>query len=89
MPAYEELWKRRFCFICVIKTATLQFLMAYLSNIELHNWGYMSGLLTRPVDRTKKLLSVFLGESEQAVLRFYWGINGERASVHSHAMEAR
>ena len=27
--------------------------------------------------------------SEQAVLHFYWGIDGERAAVNSHAMEER
>ena len=34
--------------------------MAYLSNIEFHNWKNMSGLLTRPVDRTKPLLGAFV-----------------------------
>ena len=36
-------------FIGVIKTATRKFPVAYLSNIELQNWGDISVLLTRPV----------------------------------------
>ena len=70
--------------------ATRQFLMAYLSNIELQNWGYISGLLTRPVDRTKPVLGDFvLDGSEQAVSNFYWGVNVERLAVQSYVMEAR
>ena len=34
--------------------------MAYLSNIELHNRGDMSGLLTRPVDKTKPMLGDYV-----------------------------
>ena len=30
-----------------------------------------------------------LDGSEYAELHFYWGVDGERADVHSHAMEAR
>ena len=59
MPDAEELWKHGLCFIGVIKTEKQQFLMAYLSNIEFHNWGDMSGFLTRPVDRTQPLLGTF------------------------------
>ena len=33
VTAVEELWKHGICFIGVIKTATRQFPMAYLSNI--------------------------------------------------------
>ena len=48
--------------------------MAYLSNMEFHNQGYRSGLLTSPLDRTKPVLGdCFLDGSEQAVLHFYWG----------------
>ena len=34
--------------------------MVYLSNIEFRHRGYMSGLLTRPVDRTNLVLSYFV-----------------------------
>ena len=34
--------------------------MAYLSNLEFQNRGDMSGLLTRPVDRTKPVLGNFV-----------------------------
>ena len=34
--------------------------MAYLSNIELHNRGDMSVLLTRPIDSTNLMLGVFV-----------------------------
>ena len=47
-------------FIGVIKTATRQFLMAYISNIEFHNWGDISEFFTRPLDRTKPVLGAFL-----------------------------
>ena len=60
MPAAEELWKHGFRFIGVIKTSTRQFLKVYLSNIESQNWGDMSGLLTRLVDRTKPVLGAFV-----------------------------
>ena len=64
--------------------------MEYLSNIELHNRGDMGGLLTRFVDRTKPVLGDFvLDGSEQVVSHFYWGVNGERLSIHSYVMEAR
>ena len=56
MPAAEELWKHGPQFIGVIKIAMQKFPMEYLSNIELQNWGDMSGLLTRPVERTKPVL---------------------------------
>ena len=42
--AAEKLWKHGLYFIDVIKTATRKFLMEYLSNIEFHNRGYMSGV---------------------------------------------
>ena len=53
VPTAEELCKHELRFIGVIKTSTRKFLMAYLSNIDFQNRGDMSGLLTRPVDRTK------------------------------------
>ena len=59
VTAAEELWKHGLRFIGVIKTATRQFTMAYLSNIEFQNQGDMSGLLTRPIDRTKPVLFDF------------------------------
>ena len=46
-------------FIGVIKIETRKFLMAYLSNIEFHNPVDISGLLTRPVYRTKPVLVFF------------------------------
>ena len=61
MPDAEELWKHGIRFIGIIKTSTRKFTMAYLSNIEFQNRGYMSGLLTRPVDRTKPKLGAFFG----------------------------
>ena len=33
--------------------------MAYLSNIELQNWGDISELMTRTVDKTKPMLGDF------------------------------
>ena len=37
VPAAEELWKHGLRFVCVIKTETHQFPMAFLYNIELQN----------------------------------------------------
>ena len=71
LPAAEELWNCGLRFIGVIKTSTRKLSMAYLYNIEFHNWGDMSGLLTRPVERKKPVLDDFLDGSEQAVLHFY------------------
>ena len=59
MTAAGELWNHGLRFIGSIKTATQKFPMAYLSNIESQNRGDMSGLLTRPVDRTKLVLGDF------------------------------
>ena len=47
-------------FIGVIKMSTRQFLMAYLSYIELQNRGDISEFFNRPVDRTKPVLSAFV-----------------------------
>ena len=60
MPDDEELWKHGLHFIGVIKTATWQFLMAYISNIAIQNRGDMSKLLTSLVDRTKTVLGDFI-----------------------------
>ena len=60
VPDAEELWKHGLCFIGFIKIATSQFTMVYLSNIYFHNQGDMSGLLTRPIDRTKPVLGDFV-----------------------------
>ena len=57
----EELRNHGLRFIGVIKTETRQFLMAYLSNIGLHNQRNFSGFLTRPVDRTKLVLGDSFG----------------------------
>ena len=59
VTAAEELRKHVIFFIGVIKTAMRKFLMAHLSNIDLQDRGDMSGLLTRPVDRTKSVLGDF------------------------------
>ena len=80
VPAAEELWNHGIRFIGVIKTAMWQFPMEYLYNIEFHNWGDMSGLLTSPVDRTKPVLGAFFYGLEQAVLLFYWGIDWRKGS---------
>ena len=60
VPAAEELWKHGLRFFRVIRTATRQFMMAYLTNIEFNNWGDINGFLTRPVDRTKPVLGAFV-----------------------------
>ena len=60
VTAEEELRKHVIFFIGVIKTAMRKFLMTYLSNIEFKNWGYISGLLTRMVDRTNPVLGAFV-----------------------------
>ena len=60
VPAAEELLKNGLRFIGVIKTATWQFLMAYMSNIAIHNRGDMSRLLTSLVDSTKTVLGDFI-----------------------------
>ena len=75
MRAAEEFWKHGLRFIGVIKTEMRKFMMTYLSNIELQNQGDISGLLTRPIDRTKLVLGGFFYVSEQAALHFYWGVN--------------
>ena len=59
VPTAEELWKHGLRFIGVIKTETLQFPIAYLSNIEFQNCGDMSGFLTIPVDRMNPVLGDF------------------------------
>ena len=56
VTAAEELWKHGLHFIGVIKTSTQKFPMACLSKIEFQNRGDMSGLFTRPIDRTKLVL---------------------------------
>ena len=63
--------------------------MSYLSNLDLYNQVDVSGLLTRPVEIMKPVLFAFFYGSEQAVLYFYWWVDGERASVNSHVMEAK
>ena len=60
VPAAEELWKHGICFVGVIKTATWQFPMAYISNIHLYNQVDMSGLLDRQIERTKEVLGKFI-----------------------------
>ena len=60
VSAAKELWKYGLRSIGVIKTATRQFPMAYLSNIEFQKRVDMSGFLTRPVDRMKQVLGAFV-----------------------------
>ena len=60
VPATEKLWKHGIHFVGVIKTATRQFLMEYLSNIESQNQVDMSELLTRPIERTNPVLDAFV-----------------------------
>ena len=60
VPDAEEFWKCGLRFFGVIKIATRQCTMAYLSNIEFNNGGDMSGFLTRPVDRTKPVFGAFV-----------------------------
>ena len=77
MPDAEELWKHGLRFIGVIKTATRQFTMVYLSTIEFHNWGDMSGLLTRPVDTMKPVLGhLFWMDRNRRYFIFTGGIIG-------------
>ena len=90
VPAAEELWKHGLRFIEVIKIETQKFPMAYLSNIYLHNWGYMSRFLTRPVESTKLVLGTFVWmDRNRRYFIFYWVIYGERAAVHLNTMEER
>ena len=64
--------------------------MEYLYNIEFHNQVYMSGLLTRPVDRTNPALGAFVWmDRNRRYLIFSGGSIGERSAVHSQAMDAR
>ena len=60
VPADEAFWKHGIRSVDVIKTATRKFLMAYLSNIDFHNRGDISELLTTLVDRTKPVLGAFV-----------------------------
>ena len=98
VPSTEELWKYGLRFIGVTKTATRKFPMAYLSNIEYQNWGDMSGLLTRPVDRTNPVLGAFLGRigtgGTSFLLEAQW-IKGVRTLIRDggkrnlHQMQSR
>ena len=81
MPAAEELWNHGLWFIRVIKIATRKFFMGSLSNIELQNRGDMSGLLTRPLDRTKPVLGSFflwIGTGGTSFLLRDWWRKGGR-----------
>ena len=56
--------------------------MAYLSNIELHNWVNMIGLLTRPVDKMNlMLIDLFWMDRNRWYFFFYWGTDEEREAV--------
>ena len=64
--------------------ATQQFLMAYLSNIELQNWGYISGFLNRPVDSTKLVLdaSVWMDQNRQYLI--FTGVSMKKGPPYTH-----
>ena len=84
VPAAEEFWKHGLRFIGVIKTATPQFPMTYLSNIEFQNRGDMSGLLTRPVDRTKLVLCGFVWMDQNRQYFIFTGVSTEKGRPYTH-----
>ena len=53
-------------------------MMAYLSNIEFQNRGDMSGLLTRPVDRTQPLLGTFFWVDRNRRYFIFTGVSMEK-----------
>ena len=78
VPSSEEFWRHGLRFIGVIKTATRQFPMAYLYNIEFHNWVDMSGLLTRPVDNTNLVLGAFVCMDQNRPYFIFTGVSMEK-----------
>ena len=84
VPAAEELWKHGLRFIGVIKTETRKFPMEYLSNIELYNRGYMSGLLTRLVDRKKPVLGNFFWMDRNSWRFIFTGESMEKGRLYTH-----
>ena len=84
MPAAEELWKHGLRFIGVINTATRQFPMAYLSNIEFQNRGDMSGLLTRLVDRKNLVLGTFVWVDRNRRYFIFTGGSMEKRRPYTH-----
>ena len=83
MPAAEEWWNHGLRLIGVIKTATRKFTMAYLPNIYFQNQGDISGLLTRPVDRTKEVLSDFVWMDRKRRYFIFNGISMEKGRPYT------
>ena len=71
-------------FIGVIKTLTLKFLLAYLSNIEFYNQGDMSELLTRPIDRTKPVLGASVWMNRNRRYFVFTGGSMEKGRPYTH-----
>ena len=71
-------------FIGVIKTKNRKFPMEYLSNIEFHNRGDMSGLLTRPLDRTKPVLGAFVWMDQNRQYFIFTGGLTEKGRPYTH-----
>ena len=57
--------------------------MAYLSNIELHNRGDMSGLLTRPVDRKNPVLGAFVWMDRNRRYLIFTGVLVEKGRPYN------
>ena len=76
--------------IGIIDTATRKFPMAYLPNIELQNLGYMSGFLTRTIDRTKPVLGDLIWmDRNRRYLIFTGGLMGKGRPYTHMRLEAR
>ena len=70
--------------IGVINTATRKFPMEYLSNKEFHNHGDMSGLLTRPVDRTTPVLGAFVWMYQNMQYFIFTRVLMEKGQPYTH-----
>ena len=60
VPVAKEVLKHGLCFIGFIRKETRQLPMVYLSNIEFHNKGDMSELLTGTEDKKNPVLGDFV-----------------------------
>ena len=58
--------------------------MAYLSNIEFQNWVDIGGLLTRPVDRTKPVLGVFVWVDRNRWYFIFTGRSMEKCQTYTY-----
>ena len=67
----------------IIKTATRQFPMAYLSSIEFQNRVDISGLLTRPVDWTKPVLGAFVWMDQDMQYFIFTGVLMEKGRPYT------